>query len=576
MLATKKFIDYQEASPAENARMLSEGEVDVALVPVTEFAIHGGYVGLDFGIAGRSKIDAVFLLGQQPIDQMKTICLDAGSNSSVSLLRLLFLERRQVQPQFLRVRQDSLVDQVSPTVGALVTGDAALNARGKHALELDLAKEWFNLTGMPFVFCVWAARHEALSRDVDKALNKVFHKAIKARESLAVKHNKEVDLSLRDASNHITQTVIYHLDAECLYGMGEFFKRAFARNLLPDEQYRTARYTALKGGSAPLPRPKEVSQILHDAISGKRLSIAEAMRLAENAGLADLSLAADVLRARLFEQRSVEFVLDVTEPELDEDFLTRLKTNNNKRHRPKLIRLETAPLDSWPDLERIENLIHRTRGATQALIEAVTVESLLSLSRVTGRPMREIMSRLVAAGLDYLPWTGGGLLVDKIRRRRGQGEYLASEWLSAFKWFHRFGGQSSCALEISKSESWEERFLHLQKLRTLQDETPGFRTFAITTFDDEAGIDVDTALRAQMIARLYLDNIPHVISVGMDPKLIDGALSISCGADTMSVDLNNEAASDAVTTSDYLESLRIVGMDIEAVIVGERPKPILH
>ncbi len=579
LLAEQSFIDYREASPSENARLLSEGEVDLALVPVTEFAIHGGYVGLDFGLAGRSRIDSIFLFGQRPLDELKSICLDVNSYSSVCLLRLLLMERMVQQPQLVRVRHESLLEQVNSNVGALVTGDLALNARGKFSLEFDLAEEWFRLTKKPFVFSVWAARPEILTRGLDHRLNTVFHKAIKARESMAVEHYKEVEISKIEASKHLTQTVVYHLDNDCKSGMEEFFRRAYERNLLPSEPYRTARYKVIEGAAAPIAPPRTLSRILEDSLAGKRLSIAEAERLVGEAKLEDLALAADMVRFKSAEVRSVEFVLKLTESEARNESIIRkkIKEATQSGFSPRLIRVESPPPQNWNELVELETLINNIRSISNASLDIISVPELIWLSSATGRPVREITSRLISAGLNFLPSRGGDFLIDRRMREEGIGLYDASEWLSVIKWFHRFGGQSDATMRLSNNDTWDERLLHLQKLRNLQDETPGFRALILRGSENsKLRLDVESESRAHMIARLFMDNFAHISDVMPVVDSIHTALKLSSGQDAVSVDLSGVDSKNPAGTAEFLESLRAIGMDIEPVIVASPPKPVFH
>lgn len=579
LLAEKSFIDYREASPTENARMLSEGEVDLALVPVTEFAIHGGYVGLDFGLAGRSRIDSVFLLGQRPLSELKSICLDVNSYSSVCLLRLLLMERMTYQPQLVRVRHESLLEQVNSNVGALVTGDLALNARGKYSLEFDLAEEWFRLTKKPFVFSVWAARPEILTRGLDTRLNALFHKAIKARESMAVEHHQGLEISKLEASKHLTQTVIYHLDNECKAGMAEFFSRAYERNLLPSEPYRSASYKVIEGVPAPILPPRSLSRILEDSLAGKRLSIAEAGRLVEEASLQDLALAADMVRSNLAEVRSVEFVLQLSNAEAMSETLLkkRIQSVSKRGYSPRLIKVKSRPPQNWEELLALENLVNSIRHISNASLDIISVPELIWLSSVTGRPVREITSRLISAGLNYLSPVGGDFLIDRRMREEGMDLYDASEWLSVIKWFHRFGGQSDASMRLRRDDTWGERLLHLQKLRTLQDETPGFRGLILTQSDNpQARLDFESEAKARMIARLFMDNVTHIRDTLPAGDSIKTALKLSSGLDAMSVDLSEGEGSQAEGAAAFLESLRVIGMDIESVTLSAPPKPVFH
>ncbi len=578
LLSTLKFVDYREGFPAENARMLNEGEVDVALIPVSEFAIHGGYVGLDFGIAGCSKIDAVCLFSEEPMQRLQTIYLDVNSNSSVHLLRLLLLEKWGRIPKFVRVERELLLDNIGPDVGALVTGDMALNVRREYPYELDLAKEWNSLTGLPFVFCVWAARPEVLSRDADKELNSLFYRAIKARESLAVESSNEVRLPLEESSKHISNTVIYHLDADCQRGMSEFFKRAFKYNLIPDEPYRTARYTMIGGISSTAKKPKSIPEILQDSTNGRRMSVADGIKLANDASLADLALAADLIRTRSFDSRTLNFTLGITTVEIEEieplrDILSLLE---EEAQSPLTLKISDAELT---DLSFYENLIDRLRREFAVGIEAFTIPQVLSYAQQNNLSIREIASRLVTAGIDFIPADGGELLLDRYLDGIKKSSYKAADWISAMKWFHRFGAKSCATLNISEFNTWEERFLHLQKIRSLQDETPGFRYFYMqvaSTNERDSLLRSETPLRANMISRLFLDNITHLQERSITTQPVIGMLNLSFGSSSVKIDLSSKNQELAKQTLGFLSSLKEFGMDFEKV---ERPiaqKPVLN
>lgn len=65
-------------------------------------------------------------------------------------------------------------------------------------------------------------------------------------------------------------------------------------------------------------------------------------------------------------------------------------------------------------------------------------------------------------------------------------------------------------MRLSYEDSWEDRLLHLQKLRALQDELQGFKRFNLVI--RSAQIDRDTELKekAVLVADAFLNDIPVV------------------------------------------------------------------
>src|SRR5262249_12736294 len=144
------------------------------------------------------------------------------------------------------------------------------------------------------------------------------------------------------------------------------------------------------------------------------------------------------------------------------------------------------------------------------------------------------------AGLGSLRGGGGEILVDRVRKAMTINKCLTDEWLQVMRVWHELGGKSSATMMFGHIETAAERVEHLERLRSLQDETGGFTAFICWTFQPEhtAMADVPPAgafddLRTQAIARLYLDNIPNIQSswVTQGPKI--GQLALLFGANDM-------------------------------------------
>ncbi|MBC8325954.1 MAG: menaquinone biosynthesis protein [Verrucomicrobia subdivision 3 bacterium] len=153
--------------PSRLAEKLRAGQHDAALVSITEALFHDGYDVLDgVAVASRGAVKSVFLAHKQPLDKIETIHCDTASLTSVNLLRMLFAERGRI-PKLEPLggyRQSATLENV------LLIGNPAidfLRAPHKHHIW-DLGTAWHELTGLPFVYAVWALRrdqHDALLRE---------------------------------------------------------------------------------------------------------------------------------------------------------------------------------------------------------------------------------------------------------------------------------------------------------------------------------------------------------------------------------------------------------------------------
>ena len=143
--------------PSKLAELLSAGEVDAALVSITEVLFHDGYDVLDgVAVASHGPVKSVFLAHRQPLKEIQTIHCDTASLTSVNLLRVL-LDERGLVPTFEPLADYS---QAAALENVLLIGNRGidfLHAPHDHTIW-DLGAAWHELTDLPFVYAVWALR----------------------------------------------------------------------------------------------------------------------------------------------------------------------------------------------------------------------------------------------------------------------------------------------------------------------------------------------------------------------------------------------------------------------------------
>jgi chorismate dehydratase len=143
--------------PVQLAEALRREDLDAALLSVTEVLLQDRYDVLDgVAVASLGEVKSVFLAHHGPIEAIREVKCDATSLTSVLLLRVLLAERglhpvlQALDPEAGQAPPDNL----------LLIGDAALRfLHTPHTHTIwDLGTAWLELTGLPFVYAVWALR----------------------------------------------------------------------------------------------------------------------------------------------------------------------------------------------------------------------------------------------------------------------------------------------------------------------------------------------------------------------------------------------------------------------------------
>lgn len=138
-------------TPAQLIAPLLDGAIDAALIPVASLFANPSLIALEgVGICAGSKVRSVLLRCNRPIDQVQTVCLDPASRTSNALALILLSHYWK--------RSVKIVADPAKADATVVIGDRALSEAPAPCGDLDLATAWNQMTGLPFVFAVWATR----------------------------------------------------------------------------------------------------------------------------------------------------------------------------------------------------------------------------------------------------------------------------------------------------------------------------------------------------------------------------------------------------------------------------------
>jgi aminodeoxyfutalosine synthase len=150
-------------------------------------------------------------------------------------------------------------------------------------------------------------------------------------------------------------------------------------------------------------------------------------------------------------------------------------------------------------------------------VKAFTAVELDYMFRKAKLTVEEGMKQLHEAGLDSLPGGGAEIFNPEIRKQICEDKVDADGWLAIHEAAHKLGMHSNATMLYGHIEKYEHRIDHMRRLRELQDKTGGFNTFIPLKFrnQDNAMSHVPESVTAEdmrlyAIARIYLDNFPHL------------------------------------------------------------------
>ena len=333
-----------------------------------------------------------------------------------------------------------------------------------------------------------------------------------------------------------------------------------------------------------------IDKLMHTAQEGQRLAYDEAVNVYRGADLLSLGQAARAARFRHVPERRVTYLVDrninytnvcIT----DCQFCAFYRPSEDHPEAYTLSRAELAvKLDELLEvggtrvlmqgghhpglsLAWYEDTLRWMRGVYPEIeINAFSPSEIGHIADLEKISIADVLRRLQAAGLAGLPGGGAEMLDDEVRRRVSPKKQSAQGWLDAMRAAHALGLTTTATMVIGFGETVEQRLGHLQKLRDLQDESlrlhgRGFTAFIAWSLQVENtplgrsktryeyGASAHDYLRLAAVARLFLDNFPHIQASWPTQGLRMAEVALEFGCDDFgSTMLEENVVSSAGTT----------------------------
>ncbi len=211
-------------------------------------------------------------------------------------------------------------------------------------------------------------------------------------------------------------------------------------------------------------------------------------------------------------------------------------------------------------------------------VKAFTAVELEYMIRKAGLSVREGLEVLKQAGQDSLPGGGAEIFDEGIRAEICGDKCTSEQWLAIHRTAHELGMPSNATMLYGHVEKYEHRIDHMNRLRSLQDQTGGFNTFIPLKFRNKdnqmshlAEVSVIEDLKNYAVSRIFMDNFAHIkaywpmigrntaqlsLSYGVDD--VDGTIDDSTKIYTMA---GSEEQSPKLSTEQLVELIEQAGRE---------------
>ncbi len=229
------------------------------------------------------------------------------------------------------------------------------------------------------------------------------------------------------------------------------------------------------------------------------------------------------------------------------------------------------PFDYYTELlrgfKRIRPSIH---------LKCFTAVEIAFFADLYGKTDEQVLRELMDAGLDSLPGGGAEIFAERVRQKICHDKCGTERYLDIHRLAHRLGMRSNVTMLYGHIETAEERVDHMLRARALQDETGGFQAFIPLAFHPDnnqmrklPAPSAAETLRVHAVARLVLDNIPHVKAFWIATGVEVAQTALWFGADDLDGTVQEEKiyhmagsqTPEAMTTREISRLIRAAGRE---------------
>ena len=327
----------------------------------------------------------------------------------------------------------------------------------------------------------------------------------------------------------------------------------------------------------------------------QRVSNQEILDLMQNASLKELGIRASQIKARLHPEKITTFIVDrninytnicwvdcefcafkrrinedcgyiLTHEEIDQKIQELLDIGGTQI----LLQGGVHPKLEIGYYEELISHIHtKDPQITIHGFSAIEVNYIAKVSKLT---IPQVLSRLKAAGLFSIPGAGAEILSDRVRDIIAPKKLDSDEWIEVHREAHKLDIKSTATMMFGSVDNDEDIIEHWDRIRSLQDETGGFRAFILWSFQPQntplqkkmphlTKASSSRYLRLLACSRIYLDNFRNIQSSWVTQGSHVGQLALLFGANDLGSTMMEEnvvAAAGARNSMNQQEMITLI------------------
>jgi chorismate dehydratase len=219
-----KKVILETDHPADCAAKLICGKVDIGLIPVASLPLLSEYhIISEYCIGANGNVRTVMLLSNCPFNNIETVFLDYRSRSSVNLTKVLAKNFWKSEFRWMNTSKGFDFRHIGLNEAVVLIGDQCFEYEKSFSYRIDLALEWRNFSGLPFVFACWTS-NKVLDNDIIAEFNEALSLGVGNIDAVVQKYGDAGVISGQDLKIYLKENIDYDLNDDKKKAMKLFLR----------------------------------------------------------------------------------------------------------------------------------------------------------------------------------------------------------------------------------------------------------------------------------------------------------------------------------------------------------------
>jgi chorismate dehydratase len=220
----EKKVILETDHPADCASKLISESVDIGLIPVASLPLLKEYhIISDFCIGSNGNVRTVMLLSNCPFEDIETVYLDYRSRSSVNLSKVLAKNYWRKEFSWLNTTKGFDFINIGLNEAVVLIGDQCFEFENSFRYKIDLAGEWKEFTGLPFVFACWTANKKLDGRFIEE-FNEALQLGVNNIDAVVEKFGESGNITGEILRKYLKENIDYYYNEEKKKGLKLFLE----------------------------------------------------------------------------------------------------------------------------------------------------------------------------------------------------------------------------------------------------------------------------------------------------------------------------------------------------------------